>query len=102
MLRDNLDPQTTKIGIARKLHAGAVFARAVGDESLEAQLGKLGAAERDPRVETLARAIAPSPAAVDQDVVAACRDLPPAAIVEIAAFVSVVQMWHRVETYYAV
>jgi hypothetical protein len=102
MLRDNLDPQTTKIGIARKLHAGAVFARAVGDEPLEAQLGKLGVAERDSRVETLARAIAPSPAAVDPDVVEACRDLAPAAIVEIATFVSVLQMWHRVETYYAV
>jgi hypothetical protein len=31
----------------------------------------------------------------------ACRDLPPAAIVEIVTFVSVVQLWHRVETFYA-
>jgi hypothetical protein len=101
MLLDNLDPKTSVIGIAKKLEAGAVFARAIGDELVEAQLRKLGASERDVRVEALARAIAPSPAVVDEGVVDTCRDLPPAALVEVVAFVSLVQLWHRVETFYA-
>lgn len=100
MLRDNLDPKTSVIGVPRKIAAGAIFARTVADESLELQIGKLGAPERDARVEALARAIAPSPAAVDTGVVEICRDLPPAAIVEVVAFVSVMQLWHRVETFY--
>jgi hypothetical protein len=100
MLRDNLDAKTSVVGVARKLEAGNVYARAVGNGALEAQLRKLGTAERDARVEALARAIAPSPAIVDQGVVDVCRDLPPAAIVEIVTFVSVVQLWHRVETFY--
>jgi hypothetical protein len=49
----------------------------------------------------LARAIAPSPAAVDGDVVASCRDLSPAAIVEVVTFVALLQLLHRLETYYA-
>jgi hypothetical protein len=102
MLRDNLDAKTSAIGVAHKLHAGAVYARAVGNEGLEAQLRKLGAPERDARVDVLARAIAPSPAAVDEGVLDACRDLPPAALVEVVTFVSVVQLWHRVETFYSV
>jgi alkylhydroperoxidase family enzyme len=101
MLRDNLDSKTSVIGVARKLDAGAIYARAVGNGAVEAQLRKLGAAERDARVEALAHAIAPSPAVVDEGVVNVCRDLPPAAIVEVVTFVSVVQLWHRVETFYA-
>jgi hypothetical protein len=100
-LRDNLDAKTSVIGVARKLDAGAIYARAVGDGVLEAQLRKLGVPERDARVEALARAIAPSPAVVDERVVDVCRDLPPAAIIELVAFVSLVQLWHRVETFYA-
>jgi hypothetical protein len=101
MLKDNLDPEVSVVGVPKKLHAGAVFARAIGDASIDAQLGKLGAAERDPAVETLARAIAPSPAIVDAHVVDACRPLAPAAIVEVVTFVSVVQLWHRLEAFYA-
>jgi hypothetical protein len=101
MLRDNLDATTSVIGVPRKLTAGFVFARAIGDETLETQLRRLGAGERDPRVEMLARAIAPSPAVVDDGVVESCRSLPPAAIVEVVTFVSVMQLLHRVETFYA-
>jgi alkylhydroperoxidase family enzyme len=101
MLRDNLDATTSVVGVPRKLAAGIVFARAIGDETVEAQLRRLGAAEADGRVEVLARAIAPSPAVVDDAVLERCRSLPPPAIVEIVAFISLVQLWHRVETYYA-
>ena len=101
MLRDNLDAETSAIGVKRKLAAGVVYARTVGNGAVEAQLRTLGPAERDDRLEALARAIAPSPAVVDQSVVDACRDLAPKAIVEVVAFVSLVQLWHRIETFYA-
>jgi hypothetical protein len=101
MLRDNLDATTSVIGVPRKLTAGIVFAGAIGDGTVEAQLRRLGAAEADARVEALARAIAPSPAVVDDAVLESCRSLPPAAIVEVVTFVSLMQLLHRVETYYA-
>jgi hypothetical protein len=100
MLRDNLDAKTSVVGLGRKLHAGAVAAKRMGDEGVAAQIAKLGAPEHDARIDALAHAIAPSPARVDVDVVEACRDLAPAAIVETVAFVSVVQLWHRVEAYF--
>jgi hypothetical protein len=101
MLRDNLDATTSVIGVPRKLSAGIVFARAIGDETVETQLRRLGPAEADTRVEALARAIAPSPAVVDDTVLESCRNLPPPAIVEVVSFVSLMQLLHRVETYYA-
>jgi len=101
MLRDNLDGDASVIGIPRKLTAGAIFARAVESATLESQLAKLGPREADARVEALARAIATSPAQVDDGVVATCRDLPPAAIVELLSFVSVLQLWHRIEAFHA-
>jgi hypothetical protein len=100
MLRDNLDATTSVIGVPRKLGAGIAFARAIGDEAVEAQLRRLGSAEADARVEALARAIAPSPAVVDEAVLERCRTLPPPAIVEVVTFVSLMQLLHRVETYY--
>jgi hypothetical protein len=38
----------------------------------------------------------------DAEVVFACRDLAPAAIVEIVTFIALLQMLHRVQRYYAV
>jgi hypothetical protein len=101
MLRDNLDASTSVIGVPRKLAAGVVFAQTVGDSSLAAQLLQVGSIEPDPRVEALARAIAPSPAEVDDAVVERCRELAPAAIVEIVTFVSVMQCVHRLEAFYS-
>jgi alkylhydroperoxidase family enzyme len=101
MLRDNLDPKTSTIGVARKLAAGVVFARAVGNAALGRELEALGAPEQDARVEALARAISPSPALVDDAVLAQCRDLGAAAIVEVVTFVSVLQLVHRVESFHA-
>jgi alkylhydroperoxidase family enzyme len=101
MLRDNLDATTSVVGLPRKLAAGVVFAQTVGNASLEAQLRKLGKIETDSRVDALARAVAPSPAQVDADVVERCRALSPAAIVELVTFVSLMQLVHRVESFYA-
>jgi alkylhydroperoxidase family enzyme len=99
MLRDNLDASTSVVGIERKLAAGVVFAQTVESTRLEAQLRKLGRVEADVSVEALAHAVSPSPAAVDDAVVERCRELAPAAIVEIVAFVSLMQLVHRLESF---
>jgi alkylhydroperoxidase family enzyme len=101
MLRDNLDVAESVVGIPAKLAAGLELARVTGDSVLEAQLRALGPAHADSRVEALARAIAPSPARVSSEVVAQCSGMSPAAVVEIVTFVSVMQLLHRVEGYYA-
>jgi alkylhydroperoxidase family enzyme len=101
MLRDNLDAEGSVAGVGRKLAAGIVFAQTVGDAGLEAQLAKLGRAEPDAAIEAVARAIAPSPARVDDEVVAAASKLAPAALVEVLTFVSLTQLWHRAEVFHA-
>jgi hypothetical protein len=101
MLRDNLDATTSVTGVPRKLSAGLVFAQAVKNPRLESELRGLGPVESDPRVEALARAIAPSPALVDDTVVEAARSLAPAEIVELVTFVSVMQLVHRIDSFYA-
>ena len=101
MLKENLDPATSVVGVPRKLTAALAFARHAGNAELEHELGKLGKAESDPAVDALARAIAPSPAVVDAAVVERCKTLAPAAIVEIVALVSVMQLVHRLEAFYA-
>ncbi|HEY1692971.1 MAG TPA: hypothetical protein VGG39_12460 [Polyangiaceae bacterium] len=101
MLRDNLDAAASVIGVPVKVAAGIVFARATGDGVLESQLRTLGTAQSDPRVEALAHAIAPSPVRLSREVVEQCRGMSPAAIVEVVTFVSLKQLLHRVEGYYA-
>ncbi len=101
MLRDNLDAATSVVGIPRKLAAGVVLARTVGNAPLEAELRTMGRVEADPRVDALARAIAPSPANVDDATLERCRELLPAEIVEIVTFVSLMQLVHRLESFYA-
>jgi alkylhydroperoxidase family enzyme len=101
VLRDNLDARTSVIGIPRKLAAGIVFAQAVENSGLEVQLRELGDIGSDQRVESLARAVAPSPARVDDDVIEHCRGLAPAEIVEIVTFVAVLQLVHRLESFFA-
>ncbi len=100
MLRDNLDPRTSVIGIPKKLAAGAIYAEVAADESLAKQVEQLGTAERDEAVTALAKAIAPSPAIVDGAVVDACRTLKPKEIVEVVTFVSLLQLVHRLEAYF--
>jgi alkylhydroperoxidase family enzyme len=100
MIADNL--KESVVGREAKLGAGLVYAEAVHDAPLADELRALGAKElAESSVLTLARAIAPSPAAVDDGVVAACRDLSPAGIVEVVTFVALLQLLHRLSTFYA-
>ena len=101
MLRDNLDAGESVIGVPAKIAAGLEFARVTEDAVLEAQLRKLGPSQGDARVEALARAIAPSPARMSSEVVEQCSGMSPAAVVEVVTFVSLMQLLHRVEGYYA-
>jgi alkylhydroperoxidase family enzyme len=99
MIKENLGDSV--VGRDEKLSAGLIYARTVGNVSLAEELRALGATELpDAPSQTLARAISPSPAVVDEHVLAACRPLPPAAIVEVVSFVSVLQLLHRLTTFY--
>jgi alkylhydroperoxidase family enzyme len=128
MVRDSLDAATSVIGVPAKCAIGVVYATIVGDAALAAELRALGAhagvspaeldeaarfAEGGPpptggdaRVNAawlLARAASPSPARIPAEVVDACKasGLSAAAVVEIVAWLSVLQMLHRLAAYYA-
>jgi hypothetical protein len=124
MVRDNLDPDTTRTGLEAKVLAGIVYATIVGD-AVERDMGCLAkhhailADRRDAAARfalgegldgvdaptaailRLARAASPSPAAIDSSVVEGCRALEPAAIIETIVWLSVLQMLHRVSAFYA-
>lgn len=100
MIRDNF--RETIVGRGEKLSAGLIYADAVQNASLAKQLRAAGAASvAESPVQVLARALSPSPTAVDAAVVASCRDLAPAAIVEVVVFIALLQLLHRLESYYA-
>ena len=127
MLRENLDPGSSVIGTRPKVMAGAILATVVGndrllddvralaaragvdDEHLKGAAAFAGGDESavpadDPPAAamlTLARAAAYSPARVDGSTVAACdaAAVGAAAIVEMAAWLSVLQMLHRLTCY---
>lgn len=102
MIKDNFSENESVIGRENKLAAGLIYARTVGNPSLAEELRSLGARELpDSPTQLLARAISPSPAAVDQDVIESSRAIPPAGIVELVAFVSLLQMLHRLSSFYA-
>ena len=99
MIKDNLGESV--IGLDNKLAAGLIYAYTVGNPSLAQELRSLGARELpDSPTQTLARAISPSPAAVDQSVLESSRAISPAGIVELVTFVSVLQMLHRLSSFY--
>lgn len=128
MLRENFDPAATVLGLGVKTLAGVIFAAVVADEPLGAEVRVLGlksgvsntqldAARRfavsadteptatDPKVRAvllLARAASPSPAQITADVVDVCRQsgLSAAAIVELITWISVLQMLHRLSSYF--
>ncbi len=130
MLRENLDPATTVVGLDVKVLAGVIFAEVVADRALGADVRALAtkndvaetqldeamrfAADRDaaapgsdPKVRVallLGRAASPSPAEIDADIVAACREggLSAPAIVELVSWISVLQMLHRPSCYFVV
>jgi len=100
MIRDNFCE--TVVGKGQKLAAGLIYADVVGDASLAEQLRAAGAAPvPESAVRGLARAVSPSPASVDEQVIAACRCLAPDAIVEVVTFIALLQLLHRLESYYA-
>jgi alkylhydroperoxidase family enzyme len=128
MVRDNLDPATTVLGLPAKWLAGLVYATVVGDRSLCDEVRTLSAhagvapalcddvirfaaggdapASADGRTRAalaLARAVSPSPAALSPAVVDECRAAPlePAAIVELVVWLSVLQLLHRLSAFYA-
>ncbi|OGT83723.1 MAG: hypothetical protein A3H91_11545 [Gammaproteobacteria bacterium RIFCSPLOWO2_02_FULL_61_13] len=99
MIKDNLGESI--IGRDNKLAAGLIFARTVGNPGLEGELRVLGAKELpDSPIQILARAISPSPATVDRSVVESSRVISPAGIIELVAFISVLQMLHRLSSFY--
>lgn len=127
MLRHNLDPDQSELGIGVKALAGLVFATHAGNEHLaelnralagrhSAEEGAVEAAQADDLAArddldaldpvaaatvALARSFAPSPAAVDATTVARAEaELSSAQIVEVAVWVSVCQLLHRLSLYY--
>jgi hypothetical protein len=101
MIEENLSRSESVIGLDDKLAAGLIYAHTVGNPSLVQELRALGAGELpDSPTQTLARAVSPSPAAVDQGVLESSRAIPPAGIVELVTFVSVLQMLHRLSSFY--
>jgi hypothetical protein len=99
MIKDNLSESV--IGLDDKLAAGLIYAHTVGNPSLAEELRALGARELpDSPTQILARAISSSPAAVDQSVLESSRAISPAGIVELVSFVSVLQMLHRLSSFY--
>ena len=127
MLRDNLDPDTTVIGLNQKVLAGIVFAEVVSDaalaDDLRALAGRHGLAPSDldlaadfghtgtlPLADApgsrallcLARAVSPSPAEVTEETLSTCRaaKLSSPAIVEVVSWIAVLQMLHRLTCFY--
>jgi alkylhydroperoxidase family enzyme len=111
MLRDNLDETTTVLGLPVKCLAGITYANAVADLALADELEKLGAQHpisREARGEAaqaallLAEAASATPAVIPQAVVDACAssNLPAAAIVELIAWLSLLQLLHRLSSFY--
>ncbi len=99
MIKDNLGEGV--VGREHKLAAGLIYADAVGNPSLGEDLRALGGRELpESPTQILARAISPSPAAVDASVLASCREIPPAGIVEVVTFVALLQMLHRLSIFY--
>lgn len=101
MIKDNLGESESVIGRDDKLAAGLIYAQTVGNPALAEELRALGAREMpDSPTQILARAISPSPAAVDPSVLESSRAIPPAGIVELVTFISVLQMLHRLSIFY--
>jgi alkylhydroperoxidase family enzyme len=101
MIKENLSESESVIGLDNKLAAGLIYAHTIGNLSLAQELCTLGARELpDSPTQTLARAISSSPAAMDQSVLESSRAISPAGIVELVTFVSVLQMLHRLSSFY--
>ncbi len=129
MIRENLTPETTVVGLAPKILAGAIFSAIIRDEALAEDIAAVAAhhdipsahvdaarrmatdptatvAELDTQgraVLALARAASPSPAEITPEVVAELRaaEVPAAGVVEVVSWLSVLQMLHRLTAFFA-
>jgi alkylhydroperoxidase family enzyme len=144
VLRDNLNAETTEVGLATKCLAGYVFSGVVKNDKLSAEVRSMsmnfapkpaegifealeqlarnqtptdvksckdvmtalqkhaGISEKDAAVILLARAAAPSPAEVNEAVIETTTPhISPAGVVEIIVWLSVLQLLHRLGSYYA-
>jgi alkylhydroperoxidase family enzyme len=108
-VRDNFDAAASVIGLPLKGRLGRVYAEAVDDAALAGAVEKLSRrhppCSDDTRPQAalrLAHAASFSPAQIDTDVVAACREsgLGAAAIIEIVVWLAVLQMLHRLIAFY--
>jgi hypothetical protein len=98
MIRENLSE--TVVGHAEKLAAGLIYARTVQDDGLCAELYTLGARKLpDSPLQSLARAISPSPAQVDRALLESLRSIPSAGIVEVVSFIALLQMLYRLSSF---
>jgi alkylhydroperoxidase family enzyme len=90
------------IGHEQKRAAGLIYAGQVGSAALADAIRALGrmAAPDDSPVQRLARAIAPNPSRVDAAAMADARALAPAGIVELVSFIALLQLLHRLSSYY--
>lgn len=127
-LGENLNTDTTVIGLQTKVLAGVIFATVINDTPLaeeikvvgvavglsELQLNKAVLFAKDTESESpvndekaqvillLARAASPSPAQITADIVELCQksELTSPAIVELVTWLSVLQMLHRLSSYF--
>lgn len=128
MLRHNLDPEQTELGIGLKALVGLVYADYVGnthlieranslaehhgvdDASIKAAIGFFpgraaadGLDDRTVAALSLARVMSPSPAMVDTETVELAKSaLTSAEIIEVAVWISVSQLLHRLTVYYGI
>jgi alkylhydroperoxidase family enzyme len=101
MIKDNFGRTPGGADHDEKLACGLIYARTVEDGPLADELRALGATERpDSPSQVLARAISPSPAAVDDAVLESSRALAPAVLVETVTFIALLQLLHRVSCFY--
>ncbi|MBX2810716.1 MAG: hypothetical protein KTR25_02855 [Myxococcales bacterium] len=130
MIRDNMDSDTTVMGLPMKVRAGVIFSEVIGDATLGHYMTEMAphhavsveklAHDRtyacDPTVPGLdgddeyirtllwlARAASPSPAQITTDLVEKCRKTMISApvIVEMVCWLSVLQMLHRLVSYFS-
>jgi len=86
-----------------KLAAGLLYAETVGNAGLANELRLLGARTGgNSALLPLARAIAPSPTAVDDEAMDAARKLPASGIIELVSFFALLQLLHRLSSFYQV
>ncbi len=84
-----------------KLSAGLIYSQFASDDVLTEELRAMGAKQTGPLpVQSLARAISPSPSVVDDEVLKECRALSPAAIIEVVTFIGLLQLLHRLSSYF--